>query len=265
MKVYISLFRIRFINGLQYRIAAVAGLATQFAWGFMEILAFLAFYRARPDAFPMEISHLVSYIWIQQAFLTLLMPWVGVSDAVESVVSGNIVYDLARPLGIYIRWFIEIVAGRVSKAVLRCIPVLLIAFLLPYPFKMVLPPSVITLLFFFLSLILGLSVVTAFCVLDYTSSFYTMSRFNAISMIAADFFAGGYIPLPFFPEKLRRILELSPFAAMQNIPLRIYSGSITGVDAIKSILLQVFWLAFLIITGRMLMNAALKRLVTQGG
>ena len=71
MKQYISLFRIRFVNGLQYRAAAFAGLVTQFAWGFMEILAFSAFYHADPAAFPMEFQHLVSYIWIQQAFFAI--------------------------------------------------------------------------------------------------------------------------------------------------------------------------------------------------
>ena len=39
-RVYGSFFRLRFINGLQYRAAAYAGVATQFAWGFMEILLF---------------------------------------------------------------------------------------------------------------------------------------------------------------------------------------------------------------------------------
>ena len=32
MKKYLSFFRIRFIAGLQYRAAAWAGIATQFAW-----------------------------------------------------------------------------------------------------------------------------------------------------------------------------------------------------------------------------------------
>ena len=75
MKKYLAMFRIRFINSLQYRAAALAGLATQFAWGFMEIFAFSAFYRANPAAFPMEFSQTVSYIWMQQAFLTLFMMW----------------------------------------------------------------------------------------------------------------------------------------------------------------------------------------------
>ena len=40
--------------GLQYRAAALAGIVTQFAWGFLEILMFRAFYRADASAFPMD-------------------------------------------------------------------------------------------------------------------------------------------------------------------------------------------------------------------
>ena len=43
MKKYISVLRIRFLNGLQYRAAALGGLATQFAWGGMLVL--LLFYQ----------------------------------------------------------------------------------------------------------------------------------------------------------------------------------------------------------------------------
>ena len=43
MKKYWSFFRIRFLNGLQYRAAAYAGIATQFFWGVMLILMSRAF------------------------------------------------------------------------------------------------------------------------------------------------------------------------------------------------------------------------------
>ena len=86
-----------------------------------------------------------------------------------------------------------------------------------------------------------------------------------IFVITADFFAGGYIPLPFFPEPLRKIVELSPFAAMQNMPLRIYAGDITGTKAYKGIALQIFWVIALTLAGKALMRRSLKRVVTQGG
>ena len=43
MRKYISVLRIKFLNGLQYRSAALAGMATQFAWGGMLVLLYRAF------------------------------------------------------------------------------------------------------------------------------------------------------------------------------------------------------------------------------
>ena len=76
--------------------------------------------------------------------------------------------------------------------------------------------------------------------------------------------SGAVIPFPFFPESVRYILELLPFAAMQNMPLRIYSGNIAGVDALKGIAFQVFWLTALVVTGKTLMGRALRIVIIQG-
>ena len=264
MKKYFALFRIQFVNGLQYRVAALAGLSTQFAWGFMEILAFMAFYRANPAAFPMEFSHLVSYIWIQQAFLTLIVPWGGINIG-ESIITGNIAYDLARPMNLYNRWFCEIVSNKASSFLLRCAPILIVALIIPPPFTLILPPSISQFLMFVISVSLTLGIVAAYCLIDAGSIFYTMSRYNVIFVIAADFFAGNYIPLPFFPESIRKIVEFSPFGAMANMPLRIYSGDIAGMDAVWGISLQLFWFIALLLAGKRLIRNALRRVVTQGG
>ena len=61
--------------GLQYRTAAIAGMTTQFVWGFMEIMVFRAFYAADPAAFPMSFEATASYIWLQQALLLLFAAW----------------------------------------------------------------------------------------------------------------------------------------------------------------------------------------------
>ena len=49
---------------------------------------------------------------------------------------------------------------------------------------------------------------------------------------------GAIIPLPFFPDAVRQILELLPFAAMQNVPLRVYSGDLSGAALEQAILLS---------------------------
>lgn len=267
MKAYFALFRIRFIANLQYRVAALAGLTTQFVWGAMEILAFTAFYRADSAAFLMAFPQMASYIWMQQAFLALFMSWVWDGSIAASITEGGIAYDLVRPMDLYGRWFCQSAANRLASAALRCLPILLVAFLLPAPWRMSLPPSAAQLGLFLMSMLLAFGVVLAYSMLIYISLFYTLSPtgIRAIASLAAEFLSGMYIPLPFFPEPVREIAELLPFAAMQNMPLRIYSGNIAGLDALRGVALQLFWLAALLLLGRLTLSRALKKVVVQGG
>lgn len=267
MKKYFALFRIRFINSLQYRAAALAGLTTQFAWGFMELSAFSAFYRTNPAAFPMEFSQTVSYIWMQQAFLALFMMWFWEYDIAASIIEGSIAYEMVRPLDLYNRWFCQIAANRLARAALRCSPILVVAFLVSEPYRMTLPPDAAQLFLFLISAFLALCVVVAFSMLMYISLFYTLSPTGVRLFVAviSDFLAGATVPLPFFPEPFRTVAEWLPFAAMQNMPLRIYSGNIAGNDALAGIALQVFWLVVLFLVGRLMMSRALKKVIVQGG
>ena len=267
MRVYLAIFRMRFANALQYRAAALAGMATQFAWGFMEILAFAAFYRTDPAAFPMEFNQMVSYIWMQQAFLVLFVMWYWENDIADAIAEGSIAYEMVRPVDLYSRWFCQASANRLARALLRCAPILIVAFLVPEPYRMSLPSNLGHLLLFLLSAILSLGVVVSFSMLMYISLFYTLSPLGMRLIVAAlsDFLAGAIIPLPFFPERIRTAVELLPFASMQNMPLRIYSGNIAGADALRGIVLQIFWLTVLLLIGRLAMNRALKKVVVQGG
>jgi len=267
MGIYLALFRMRFINALQYRAAATAGVSTQFAWGFMEILAFSAFFRSNPAAFPMEFSHTVTYIWLQQAFLALFMSWFWENDIADSILSGAISYELTRPMDLYNRWYCQTVAGRLSRATLRCLPILVVGFIVPGPYGLSLPAGAGAFALFALSAALALGVVAAFSMLMYISLFYTISSLGVRSVLGvlSDFLSGHIIPLPFFPQRIRVVAEFLPFASMQNMPLRIYSGNISGADAFWGIGLQLFWLVTLAAAGRAAMRRAVKRVVVQGG
>ncbi len=267
MKAYLSVFRIRFSHTLQYRAAAAAGIATQFAWGFMELLLFQAFYRADPAAFPMTFQQTVNYIWVQQAFLALFMTWFYEAEIFSAITSGAIAYELVRPLDLYGRWFSQACATRAAKCLLRCAPILLVALLIPGPLRMTLPADVPQFLLFLLSSLLALFVVVAFSMFIYISGLYTLSAVGARVMAAAavDFLAGATIPLPFFPAAWRAVAETLPFAAMQNMPLRIYSGNIAGAEALRGLLFQAFWLLALLALGWLWMRKALRKVVVQGG
>ena len=253
--------------GLQYRTAALAGIATQFVWGFMEINVFHAFHQSDPAAFPMGFEQLASYIWLQQAFLALFMTWFMENEIFDSIMNGNICYELCRPIDIYDMWFARSAANRTSRALLRCAPILLVAFFLPEPYAMTLPPDVWTFLCFAAAMMLGMAVTVAMCMLVYMLSFFTVSPqgLKLIFAMTAELFQGTVIPIPFFPPRIQKILEFLPFASMENVPLRIYSGHISGAEAVRAMLLQLFWIAALVAVGKLIGRSAMKKITLQGG
>lgn len=267
MRPYWSFFKLKFINGLQYRAAAYAGIATQFAWGFMYLMLYHSFYRSNPAAIPMEISQLASYIWLQQSFLALFMTWFLDNDIFEAISSGNVAYELCRPLNIYNMWFARDCATRFTKALLRCFPILIVASFLPGTYRFNGPASFYSFILFIISMLIGTMVVVAYCMLVYIFTFYTISPMGIrmTMVMLADFLSGGLVPLPLLPEWLTKYIYLSPFAAMQNTPFRIYSGNIPLNEGWQAILLQGFWAIVLIIVGKAIMSKAIKKVIVQGG
>lgn len=267
MKKYLSFFRMRFIHGLQYRSAALAGVITQFTWGFMEILLFRAFYEADPSAFPMEFSALSCYVWLQQAFLALYMTWFWEEDIFRSIRDGSICYELCRPLNLYSLWFTRTIAVRLSKAVLRCMPILVVTAFFPKPYGMSLPSTPVAAGCFLVSMVVGTCLVASFNMIIYIVSFFTISD-TGIRMVASnlsEFLCGAVIPLPFLPDKWLSVIQFLPFASMNNAPFRIYSGDIHGSELIMVIGLQFFWLIVFLVIGKAMMHRALKQVVVQGG
>jgi ABC-2 type transport system permease protein len=138
---------------------------------------------------------------------------------------------------------------------------------LPEPYRLILPPDAMQLVMFLLSAALAMLVAVAFGMFIYISTFYTMSPMGVriIGGALADFMAGSIVPLPFFPDGFRRVAEVLPFAAMQNMPLRIYSGDIAGVDALVGLLFQLCWFVILFVVGKLWMGKTLKKVIIQGG
>lgn len=267
MKAYFSVFKMRIINGFQYRTAALAGAATQFFWGFMYIMIYEAFYQNAALNQPISLNQLVDYIWLQQAFIVFIALWFRDSEIFSLITGGNIAYELCRPCGIYGFWYAKLIAQRISGALLRCSPILIIVFLLPEPYGLSMPPSITAMILFTVTLLLGLLVLVSISMFIYISVFVTMSPVGSLLMIGVlgEFFAGMIIPIPLMPAWLQKIAYFLPFRLASDLPFRVYSGNIPVNEATLSIFIQIIWLAVLVLSGRALLGKALKKVVVQGG
>lgn len=267
MRTYVGLFRMRMIAGFQYRAAAWAGVATQFFFGAVFILIYKAFYDSSAVQPSMPFDQLVSYLWMQQAFLAIMAVWGSDMSLLDSIATGDIAYELVRPMSLYWLWSFSMAAQRLSSAMMRCLPILLVAGFLPAPYNFNPPPSPLALGLFVLSLILALVVMVAIMMFVYILTFITLSPGGSrvLMMTLTEFLQGAVIPIPLMPNWLQTVLSFLPFRYTSDVPLRIYSGHIQGTEAWICIALQVFWAVTLIALGQWGLKRALDRAVIQGG
>lgn len=267
MNPYISLLKVRFLNGLQYRAAALGGLLTQFFWGIMAILIYQAFYVNGGQSQTISFSQLITYIWLQQAFLALIMLYDWDYELFGMITSGSISYELCRPFNLYGLWYVKLLSKRLSSVTLRFSPIIVIAFLVPEPYKLSLPHSSISFLLFIITMVLGLLLLVSISMLIYISVFKTMSPVGSMSFIGivGEFLSGMTIPIPLMPEWLQKVCYIFPFRWTADLPLRVYSGNISVNEAIMSIGVQLVWIAILIGIGSIIMQRITRRVVIQGG
>lgn len=267
MRTYLSFFRIRFANNLQYKVAAWAGLATQFVWGGMYILLYAAIYRYSSAPKPMELDQLTTYVWLQQAFLALIMLWYRDSGLFELITGGNVAYELVRPVSLYPMWYTRLLSHRLAGVLLRFAPILVVGILIPYPYGLSAPASLQSFMLFLATLLNGSLLTVAYSMIISISMFKTLSAVGSLTLfgLLSEFLAGMVIPLPLMPEALQKILMLLPFWLTGDFPFRIYTGHIPVSEALGGIGLQFAWTTVLITLGIVWLRGIKKKIVIQGG
>ncbi|MCL1829905.1 MAG: ABC transporter permease [Oscillospiraceae bacterium] len=267
MKKYLSLLKVRFLNNLQYRAAAIGGLVTQFFWGIMLVYIFRAFYGNSSVSDGMSFQELVTFVWLQQGFLSFIFLYDWDYELLEMITTGGICYELIRPVNLYSVWYVKLLSKRVARGLLCFAPVILLGFLMPEPYTMSLPYDAVALLLFVVTLLLSLLLIVAISMLIFISIFVTLSPVGSISIFATigEFFAGMTIPIPFMPIWLQKVCMFLPFRYTADLPLRVYSGNIRAGDAVVGIAIQTVWIVGLVILGNLCMKRVTRLSMVQGG
>ncbi|MBO7662284.1 MAG: ABC transporter permease, partial [Clostridia bacterium] len=157
MRTYLSVFRLRRRMETQYRGAMIGGIICQVMFGLILIALYRALYMNKPQAMP--LSHVVTYVWLQQAFFRMLLA--SDPDLMDKIRTGGIAYDLCRPVDLYGFYYVRIMAQKITGSLMRAVPMLILAALLPEGWGISLPASLPALLLSLPALLLGLLCVSA--------------------------------------------------------------------------------------------------------
>ena len=267
MRAYLSIIKIRFILLLQYRMAAIAGLFTQSFFGMVRVMVFSAFYSMATDKTPLNYNQAINYIWMSQALFSMV-PWNGDREIQNLIRTGNVSYELLRPINLYNQWFCRALALRTAPTILRAVPMFIIAlFLLPREYAMMLPANLGAFVGWVITIFGALMISCTITNIINISTLWSISGDGITRLLSAivTFTSGMIIPLPLFPDWLKKILELLPFSGLIDIPIRFYTGHIPIGEIYRYFVFQMAWAIVLYGFGQGLLNRKLKYIIVQGG
>lgn len=265
MGSYLGIFKMNFKGELQYRAKAISGVATQIFWGLMYIYLYTAFMGGKViEGF--SLQQMVTYVWLGQAFLVIRfldLP----KNCAKEIENGNICYKFTRPINLYNQWYAEYLGYKLSAMILRCLPLIIFAFIMPSSIRMMLPASFSAFLLFVLSLIIGTLLNSALSMIIVYITFKTLSAKGTTSICntVCGVLGGLYIPLVFMPQSVQNVLNYLPFRFTLDLPARIYIGNVSITQGLIFIGISFAWLVAIILIGKFLIGRAGKTAVIQGG
>lgn len=264
MRLYWEIAKRAFQRQLAYRTANLAGLVTNVFFGYVRATIFVAaFAGSGAPIAGYELSAAVTYTWITQALIMTVMLW-GWWDLEQTIKSGDVVSDLSKPFSLLGFWLARDVGRAAYHLLFRATPILLVGQLV---FGLRWPGSSTVWLWFALSALLALLTSFGWRFLINLSAFWLADArgIGQIAFTAVYFLSGLVVPLRLLPDWLASIALVLPFAGILQTPADVFLERISGPDLLTAIGLQLFWSAALLCVAQLVLTAATRRVVIQGG
>jgi ABC-2 type transport system permease protein len=270
VRPYLAILAARFRTLLQYRAAAAGGIFTQSFFGLMRIMILEAFYRSSAQAPPLAVAQMVGYVWLGQATFAMF-PWNTDPDVRESVRTGNVAYELCRPLDLYGLWFSRTLAWRIAPMLLRLLPMVILAMvilpLVGLDEWQLRPPDPAAGAAWLVAMLSALLLSCALTTLMNISMLWTVSGQGIATLFAGPsaMLGGLIVPLQLFPDWAQPIIYALPFAGVLDLPARLYTGNIPPAGLAWVLAHQLAWTVALVAAGRLILARGTRRIVVQGG
>jgi ABC-2 type transport system permease protein len=252
-----------FQRQMAYRAANIAGLFTNLFFGMLRASVMVAVFAYRDNVGGYTLSRAITFTGLTQALLAPIQLW-GWRYVMETIKSGAIVSDLARPIDFYLYWLAQDMGRALYHLLFRGLPILLLYwFFFPIDFPLGLAHWGL----FGLSLALALLLAFSLNFLVNLAAFWVVDAIGIIRItgLVHTFLSGFLVPAAFFPPWLRLLARLTPFISIVNTPVEVYLGVVSGRPAFQAVLEQFLWLLLLIALGRGLLRQGVKKLTVQGG
>lgn len=264
LRTYWKLVVSGFRQESHYRLAAFAGLVANVTFGFLKASILFATVRASGGHLQgYDVGSMSAYVWLSQGMLGMVN-LSGTHELGERIRTGDVAVDFARPVDIQGSYLARFVGARVFTVIPRGVPSVAVGAL---TVGMTMPSTAPPYLLGPVSILLGIAVSFGCVYAIHVLGFWLVETrgLQLLYMVVSGFFAGLFVPLPLFPAWLYDAAYATPFPSVMMTPINVLSGQLVGIAAWHALLVQIAWLAGVLLLGRVLTSAGLRKLEVQGG
>lgn len=263
LTTYLYVYKVQILKSLAYKFDVYGNIIMQTIIMIATAFFWKALFKNAESMGGVSVDTMLTYTVISSMISVVLITnveW----RITESVQTGAIAIDLMRPVNIFEVFFAENLGSVTALFFQNLLPIFIIGSLF---IKLPVPRSAYEFMLFLISLVL------AFFINWYLSVIFGMFSFKVIEMSAliqvkkhlVRLLSGSMIPLWFFPNWLRSVLEILPFPYIYQLPLSIYVGHYTSESLVRGLLIQILWVMALFIIETRLEKQAIKHVMVQGG
>ncbi len=211
----------------------------------------------------MDAADMATFAFVSQGFI-MISGLFGDSELAERIRTGEVVIDLYRPADLQLWWMATWFGKAAFQVLARGVPPLLLGAL---AFDLRWPDPLWHWLPFLASIVLATSVGFAIRFCSNLVAFWLLDNRGVEQMLTTvtGFFAGMLLPIGLFPGWLETVARLLPFASLVQLPAELYLGMHSGSEVAIVLGQQLLWAVALLLAGRVILAAATRRVVIQGG
>lgn len=221
-----------------------------------------AVYANRTEIADMPLQTMLTYMVIAM-FLGEYVSGVG-SELARDIRNGNIAIELMRPYHLLNRLVSMDIGYKLSNSIRSSLPMFVIALLF---IGIKLPPTIEATLLFCTSAIIGILLGAQIDLIIGVIAFWTINTWGlqVFKESIMRFFSGALIPITLFPGWFQTLSNFLPFQSMVFVPVSIYTGTVTGLDAYLAIAIQLVWLVSAFVIVRIIWAFAVRKVTILGG
>jgi len=264
-KRYWALTRGGIMEGLSFRTSYFITIIGNFLYLIVIYFLWKAIYASSPSKTVggMTFYDTLIYLVLAAALFNLMNSFL-IFEMGRDIQSGKIILNLLKPMDFQVYMFFQKSGGFVISFLMTFLP----TFLLVYFFTKGSIDLGVNLLYFIISIFIAMVINYCIDLFVGTIALYTHSIWgiNIMKEVVVLLLSGATVPLAFFPETLRTVVNYLPFQAIYNTPLHILTDSTLVTKNYFWLLgLQLMWATIMIVFSRCFWKFSQKVITVNGG